>query len=353
MIGEAASAPRDPDAGDDEELDAPFAVELGRATAFGGGFAVGALRDAEGGTVAAVVTVGPDGRDGKIVRLARARGDIDAPVVAASGDAVIVAMLEPNAGGRSLKTAKVVGDAVTWGPELSQGRDESMAFDLAVGATRAAVVWDDPSADTKRSNIVLSTFDPASLRSATAPRPVSPPSADAESPRIIARPGGFWLAYVAHGESAENAEPKPKDSAKKSAKDDGEDETDRGETIGAAWIEILPLDENGAGAGVPRRATPKDGHVLAFDLELGEGGSALLAFRDDDTPTGSSGGKVSTALVRLGAPRRGGRRGDGRARSHAGVDRHLVGERTEAARDPRRHRRAHLGDRARAVARLR
>jgi hypothetical protein len=46
---------------------------------------------------------------------------------------------------------------------------------------------------------MLSSFDPATLRSATPSRPITPPKVDAEAPRIIARPGGYWLAYCAVG----------------------------------------------------------------------------------------------------------------------------------------------------------
>jgi hypothetical protein len=62
----------------------------------------------------------------------------------------------------------------------------------------------------------------------------------------------------------------------------------------------VPLDAAGAATAAPRPATPTDGHVLAFDIELGRDGSAMIAWRDDDTPSGSSGGRVSAVLVSLG-----------------------------------------------------
>jgi hypothetical protein len=40
--------------------------------------------------------------------------------------------------------------------------------------------------------------------------------------------------------------------------------------------------------------------VLAFDIEAGDDGSVLAAWRDDDTPSGSSGGTVSLARVSAG-----------------------------------------------------
>ncbi|AUX49167.1 hypothetical protein SOCE26_107120 [Sorangium cellulosum] len=299
VIGDAPPAPRGPEQGagggeptGPEDL-APFAVEIGRGTTFSGGFAVGAQREAEGGTVAMVATLSADGAQGKLVRLARSRGDMDPPVVAGAGGAILAAMLEPNAGGRAIKIAKIDGEHVTWGAELAEGRDESLALDVAASGERAVVVWDDVTRDGKRSRIMLASADVGTMRSVTSPRPVSQPSTDAETPRVIARPGGYWLAYIARAE-----EPARRASAK--AGDDDEDTAAAGETITHQWIEVAPMDETGALTNTPRAITPKDGHVLAYDLTLGEDDGLILAFRDDDTPSGSSGGRIGTVLVRLG-----------------------------------------------------
>ncbi|WP_437734256.1 hypothetical protein [Sorangium sp. So ce1335] len=304
VIGDAppASAPRDAGseqgagggAADTPEDLAPFAVEVGRGTTFAGGFAVGAQRDAEGGTVAMVATLSADGARGKLVRLARSRGDMDPPVVAGAGGAILAAMLEPNAGGRAIKIARVEGEHVTWGAELAEGRDESLALDIAASGDRAVIVWDDVTRDGKRSRIMLASADVGSLRSVTSPRPVSQPSTDAETPRVIARPGGYWLAYIARAE-----EPARK-AAAKAGEEANEDTAAAGETIAHQWLEVVPLDETGALTATPRAVTPKDGHVLAYDLTLGEDDGVVLAFRDDDTPSGSIGGRISAVLVRLG-----------------------------------------------------
>jgi len=313
MIGEAGSprpAPPSPsleagapvEAPDELEDDlTPFAVEIGRGTVFAGGFAAGTRRDAEGGAIAMVATIGFDGSGGKLVKLGRSRGDLDPPVVAGIGDVVLAALLEPNAGGRSIRIAKVKGDEVTWGFELSEGRDESSALDLAASGSRAVVVWDDVNVEEKRSHVMLSSFDVATMRSVTSARPVSSPKTDADSPRLIARPGGYWLGYLARADEAAKKKKDPSNAGEKSTKkgdDDGDDES--GEAIQNGWIEVMPLDENGAPTASARAVTPKNGHALAFDLELGEEGAALLAWRDDDTPTGSTGGRISSALVRLG-----------------------------------------------------
>jgi hypothetical protein len=280
---------------DPEDPIAPFAVEVGRGATFEGGFAAGARRDAEGGAVAMVATLGADGRGGKLVRLGRSRGDLDPPVIAGAGASVLAVLIEPNAGGRAIKIAKVMGAEVTWGPELSEGRDESLAVDIAASGARAVVVWDDLSGtgESARSAVMLASFDVATMRLVGAARPVSAKSADAATPHLIARPGGYWLGYLAHGEE----DPKKKKKPKSEGHDESEDE---GEAITTSWLEVVPLDESGGPAGAARALTPKSGHVLSFDLELGENGNAIAAWRDDDTPTGSSGGKVSAAVVRLG-----------------------------------------------------
>ncbi|AKT37009.1 hypothetical protein [Chondromyces crocatus] len=291
---------------------APFAVEVGRGAAFEGGFAVGALQESEAGAMAMVAFVGADGSGGRLVKLARSRGDLEPPSVTSAGRAVIVAMLEPNAGGRAIRVAKVDGDQVTWGAELAEGRDESLALDVAASGERAVVVWDDVTRDGKQSRIMMASLDTATLRSVTSPRPISSPKGDAEAPRLLSRPGGYWLAYVARGEERADDDSRGA-GAKPGAKKVGtparlqrnqevldEDTEAPGEMITHQWLEVMPLDETGSPVASARAITPRSGHVLAFDLASGDDGGVLLAYRDDDTPSGSSGGKVSVQFVGLG-----------------------------------------------------
>jgi hypothetical protein len=306
----------DADAGEDgpEDENAPFAIEIGSGTTFDGGFALGALRDSEGGTQAMLATVDASGKNGKLVKLARARSDLDPPVVTGAGASVLVAMLEPNAGGRAVKLAKVTGSEVAWGPEFSEGKDESMALDLAASGARAAVAWDDLAENGKVSAVFLASFDVATLGSVTAPRITSSTKVDADSPRVVARPGGFWLGWLARGDAEPAKKPKgkekdkdkdsPKEKAKKEKEkaDENSEEVDTdtpaGEETKHGWVEVVPLDESGAPTSAPRAVTPKDGNVQAFDMKIGAGGAALVAYRDDDSPTGSSGGRLGAVLVK-------------------------------------------------------
>ena len=315
VIGDApapkpASTATDADDAPEDEL-APFAVELGRGVPFGGGFAVGTQRQAEGGTVSMVATIGANAEDGKLVRLARSRGDFDPPVVTAAGSSLLAAMMEPNAGGRAIRIAKIEGDRVTWGPELAEGRDESLALDLAATGPRAIVVWDDVPAGHERSVIDLATFDVATMRGSGG-RAITPPTIDADQPRLAPRPGGYWLSYMVHGDppteptaakddAPDDAGAKPKGAGKKGETNPDDSDTEAaGEAIAHQWLELIPLDDSGMATGAPRAVTPKDGRVIGYDLEDGEDGRAVVLYREDDTPNGSNGGRVKVITVELG-----------------------------------------------------
>ena len=313
VIGEPPKTrPEAADAGDDgpEDDNSPFAIEIGSGTTYDKGFALGALRDSEGGTQAMLATVDVDGKNGKLVKLARARSDLDPPVVTGAGASVLVAMLEPNAGGRAVKIAKVTGDDVAWGPEFAEGKDEvDGPRSRRERRARRAVTWDDLTEGGKVSAVFLASFDVANLGGVTAPRVVSSTKIDADSPRLVARPGGFWLGWLARGDAEPPKKPKgkdkdkPKDKAKeKAAADENSEEVDTdtpaGEEIKHGWVEVVPLDESGAPRAAPRADTPKRGHVQAFDMKIGAGDAALVAYRDDDTPTGSSGGRLGAVLVK-------------------------------------------------------
>ncbi|MEZ4295418.1 MAG: hypothetical protein R3B70_10615 [Polyangiaceae bacterium] len=305
----ASSANEGDDARGDGELQ-PFAVELGRGVWSDKRFAIGAQVPGEGGSVAMVATLDESGK-GNLVRLARSRGDFDPPVLAASGGTLLSAMMEPNAGGRAIRIAKIEGDRVTWGPELSEGNDESTAVDLAMSEGRGIVVWDDVPLGRERSVIQLATFDLGTMQGSGA-RPITPPSIDADGPRLAPRPGGYWLAYLAHGDpptaptaSKDDGDTPgdPKKPGSKSKADDNPDDSDTeaaGEALGHQWIELVPLDASGLATGAARAVTPQSARVIGFDLSASADGRATLIYRDDDTPTGSTGGRVAVVTAELG-----------------------------------------------------
>ncbi len=288
-------APVEP--GADEEL-APFAVVLGRAVAHEGGYAVGALRDGEGGTIASLVLLDAKAERGSVVRLARSRGDVEPPVVVPRAGSFFVATVEPSGTGRAIRVGRVDGEKLRWGAELPERRDDSLAFDLALGAERGLVVWDEADDDT--AYVALSSFRIDDLGNATAPRRITAKKIDADAPRVVPRAGGFWLAYLVHGE--EKRRERAGDRGPDDLRDEGVDEARGGEAVATTWIEVLPLDENGAKAGEALRVSEREGHVMGFDVRGDAEGRLLVAWRDEDAPTGGGGGAVRLVRVSPGGP---------------------------------------------------
>lgn len=288
-------APPEPSA--EEEL-APFAVVLGRAVAHEDGYAVGALRDGEGGTIASLVLLDAKAERGSVVRLARSRGDVEPPVVVPRSGGFFVATVEPSGTGRAIRVGRVDGERVRWGAELPERRDDSLAFDLAAGAERGLVVWDEADDDT--AYVALSSFKLDDLGNATAPRRITAKKIDADAPRVVARAGGFWLAYLVHGE--EKRRERAGDRGPDDLRDEGVDEARGGEAVATTWIEVLPLDENGAKAGEALRVSEREGHVMGFDVRADAEGRLLVAWRDEDAPTGGGGGAVRLVRVSPGGP---------------------------------------------------
>lgn len=261
-----------------EEHALPFSAEVGQGVAFDGGFAVGASFERAGERILAVVTIGLDGRGARLVELEKARGDIGVPRIASEGSRRVAAIVEPSREGRLIRLAKLDGDGAHFGPTHREQRGESLALDLALGDGQGLLARevDDP----RGGRIVVSTFDKAA--SLGPPRVVTGAETDAESPQLIARPGGFDLAYIARtGQDAPSRE----------------DDRFVAEAVGFRAIELLSLDESGKPQGPARAITARDGHVVAFDMAKAEGGAVAFVWREDDGPSGSSGGRVMRALV--------------------------------------------------------
>jgi hypothetical protein len=260
----------------------PFAAEVGEGVAFSDGFAVGAIHESEASHSMSVVLLDRAGRGGKVLPLGTAHGDVEPPRVAAHGATLLAGALSPGINGRSLRLAKIEAAAVTWGSTILQKSDESQAFDIGLGDKKGIAVWDEDGPTT--GVIQASTFDASNASSATTPRTISPPGVDAESPTLAPRPGGgYWLAYIARRPGAESP-----------------DAGYEAEPVGFRWIEVLSLDAQGSPTGVARTVTSKDSHVMVFDMVALDDGSALVVWRDNDTPLESAAGPVMRTVVRVG-----------------------------------------------------
>jgi hypothetical protein len=257
----------------------PFAAEVGEGVAWSDGFAVGAIHESQSSHSMSVVTLDRTGHGGKVIPLGTALGDIEPPRVAARGATLLAGALSPGLNGRSLRLAKIEAGVVTWGATILQKSDESQAFDLGLGEKKGIAVWDE---DGPASGVIqASTFDADNAGGATTPRTISPPGVDAEWPRLAARPGGgYWLAYIARRAGTESPEAGYE-----------------AEPVGYRWVEVLSLDAQGSPTGAPRAVTSKDAHVMVFDMGPLEDGSALVVWRDNDTPLESAAGPVMRTVV--------------------------------------------------------
>jgi hypothetical protein len=292
LVGEPGRTPR---ADDGEEPALPFAVELGGATVYAGGFAVAALRGQGGGTDSVVALVNAEASSGRIVSLGPSHGDANAPLAAARGDQLVMVVPGSDAGGQTLRLARLEDPqgraAVVWGSEVPVGRDsQSFALELAEGA--GLLVWDEVR---KQHNVIRgAVFDPRDLSKPVELLTLSRPSDDAETPRLVARPGGYWLAFLTHRLPGAKAPPKDLPRPLPSAEDDGPEEL---LDLGPRWLELMPLDTHGMANAPARIISPEHSHVLVFDLAPGPGGGALLTWRDDRTTPGVEGGSVNLALA--------------------------------------------------------
>lgn len=268
--------------GSDEDL-LPFAPEIGDGISYSQGFAVGVLTRDQGShsTVAQVITLSHDGTKTKAITVGAAHGDTQPPRVVAKGDILAVGLLDSEPNGRRLRIGRISEGAMAWTANFEQGRDESFAFDIALGESRGVAVWDDDAKGPDRGVIRLATFQADTLLAPTIARDISPIKTDAEIPRILVRPGGFWLIWIAR---------------RPERVDDNQREP--GEEAQFRWLEIQQLDQQGALQGSPKAITPRDGHVLTYSAMTTDQGGLFLVYRDDDTPSGSSGGVLMKAIVR-------------------------------------------------------
>jgi hypothetical protein len=295
-----------PDRAWDDVVDLPFSVEVGVGAALAGDFYVTALRSESHGSSVLLARLGKQGEESELIELARVRDDAAPARVAGRDSELVVALLESAGGGRKLKLGSVQRPAlptsVRWGAELAQGNDESSAFDLALGEASVVVTWDDWDASGKQGDIRTAAWSRGSLGVPPRTGIASAPGHDAEAPRVVARPGGYWLAWLVNAPQAGGA--KLGERATPAAGGQHEPDESAGQdplVSSQRWIELVPLDAAGAKSGEVLRVTPPGRRVLGFDLATGPDGSAWLAWREDAPSVLAPGGRVVLGVAHDGA----------------------------------------------------
>lgn len=290
-----AQGARPNSAGGDEEDQAeflPFAIEVGKAAVFGRGYAVSALQSESGATHAVVSVIDGQRGTGTTLDLGRSFGDVEAPALATAGEAVLVVMPQAEPNGQSLQLLRLEGDfaqpKLVRGANLSYASMQGEALDVAASASHAAIAWTARERKSGEPVIMTVAVDPMKLAARAEPQLASPAGVAAEAPRLAARPGGYWLAYV----TPQPTSKRPDGGAPVQQPDDLLLD------LGPRSLSLVALDERGVPVGAPLRLTEPSAHVMAFDLMASTNDGALLAWRDDEATPGAEIGRVYLAAVR-------------------------------------------------------
>jgi hypothetical protein len=288
-----AEAPLDP------SVELPFATEPGMAIAFAGGFYATGQRHEPRGAVALLGRVGADDAPTQLIELGRVHGDVLPPRLASDGTDLWVVLQDATPKGRELRVGRFaradLNRAPSWRPGPEQSSSESNGFDLAAQPGVALLAYDDwlASADHGRimaAAVAVAPAEPGRIEG----HEVSPPSADAEAPRVTARPGGFWLAWLVNASSGGSGrvyDPGDEQNARAAA----------GSAYGARWLSIVALDLQGKPIGESRRLTARRERVVGYDLTTGPSGAAWVVWRQDAPTPGASGGRIAMAEVPIDA----------------------------------------------------
>jgi hypothetical protein len=299
-IGEVAvskPAPDDADDGgpdDDDEVPAPFSVELGQARSDADGFVISALRSLKGQSHALIAVLDNAAGGGKLIDLGAVHGDPDPPLFAEHGKDLLIAACDADAGGGMLKIG-LVHDArgaaqVSWGPEITGVRRDS-TFALEVTGERALVAYATESGGKIR--VYGAALDPSNLKQKVTPEALSAAGSDVDSPRLALRKGGYWLAVARSLDAPKlKAKPKPDDAAS----DIGEEDSLL--DIGTRRIEVTKLDTQGKAASSALVVTAAGARPMSFELASAADGGAYIAYRGDDSTPGADGGALELVHVK-------------------------------------------------------
>jgi hypothetical protein len=269
--------------------------EVGEGTATNGGFAVGLLRKDAGETVGSVAVVDRALGGVTFADVAAPYADAPPPLPFLIGGDVYAAFFSrdrtPSSTSvklpRDLSIYRIADGKGTRLIDVPQQRDDSLAFDVATGSGGAALVWDEDAIGNERGDIKLAVLSPDAKAIASS-RIVSPDGTDAESPRIVARRGGFWIVWVASRLEYPDAGLWPGEAIERPA-----------EERRFKWLELQLVDDHGAAVGGAKRLTSQSGRVALFDLAARPDAPDVLDIlaRDDDETSEAVGARIVRITV--------------------------------------------------------
>lgn len=304
----------DPDSNDDADEDEtllPFATHVDSALALETEFAVGGLDTQHGKTDGFVAFVPLDGGPGRRVDLGAVHGDVDPPLVTGNGRRLLVATSDMDADGGMLRVSAIEhGGDKAHGEFSLTGVEHDAGAAFAENEQGALLVWGSRD----KRGVVLKTLaiDPEKLGAAPTAGQELKGTLDAESPALVARPGGYWLSWVAeqapgdggahtdagtHGDARADAGPHV--DAKARADAGASDEVDRLVDVGPRVLMAQMLDSAGKATGGARPVSTPRSHVVGFSAALLPDGALSLTWREDDAAPGVEGGPPTLARVGL------------------------------------------------------
>jgi len=321
LVGEVDRPAREPgadpgtDDADDEEALQPFATRVDSAFVLGNDFAVGGLNTHRATTEAFLAFVPLDGSPGRRVGLGAVHGDVDPPLVAGQDNTLLVAVADMDAGGGMLRVSAIAAGAEKPQGELSiTGVEHDAGAAFAVGEHGALLVW---AARSKHGAVLKTLAVKPDKLSGTAPGDELKGTDDAESPVLVARPGGFWLAWVseqspspAHADAgAHDADPhhggthdanvRDANARDAGAQPGSADGPERLVDVGPRALMVLSLDGNGKPTAAPRAVSGSRAHVVGFSAALLPDAALSLTWREDDAAPGVESGPPELARVGL------------------------------------------------------
>lgn len=259
------------------------------------GLLVGVVRVDGGKRLTSVVRAPLDLASSRVVDIGPPLGDDPPPSPRWNGSTAYVSFIArhaSDAGGklRELRIARLEENGLgKIEATILQQADESTAFDVAWNESGGGLAaWDEdapPNLDAGKP--LTETYAPegrgfvkvqaigSELR-----RVASPESSDAESPRLLARPGGgFWLAWLA-----------------RRAEDAGYAVESPGEKRAFRWVEVVPLGPAGEPAGPVKRVSPEKGRAAAFELAR-SGSDLVVVVQDEAAPADGAGARIVRYVV--------------------------------------------------------
>lgn len=253
---------------------------------------VGVVRRQGGKRLASVVRASLDLASVNVIDVGATLGDDPPPSPRLHGGVVSVASYarstaDAGAGTmtRNLEIARLDGTTLVREGAVVQQADESLAYDVAWPDHGAPLVaWDEDAPMLPSQILADRGVVKVQVLGAGKPRVASPDTSDAEAPRLLARRGGYWLAWLAH-------RPEPAEDAGAAAEGPAERRAYR-------WVELVALDAKGEATSPVRRITPDKGRVASFDLATSpaEGGGGepklVVVVQDEAAVTEGAGERI-------------------------------------------------------------